>query len=176
MSHNTPNKPDTGSNQRAYEFSSRDLNATWDDKKKAFMPRPKPFRLTQDPEFKPDYTMGVFGSRGTGKSWLIRWLIANIRHYYVCVYIFTKTKCNKWYGTFCNPEYIYDVNEMGIHGALEVLQRIMEDQDKKVAAWRKGCRINPYVLIVYDDCIDVATKYNQDFLDMFYLGRHKKVS
>lgn len=45
----------------------------------------------------------------------------------------------------------------------------------QVAAWRKGCRINPYVLIVYDDCIDVATKYNQDFLDMFYLGRHKKV-
>jgi hypothetical protein len=148
------------------------LNAKWNEKSNIMVPLPKPFRMLIQPIFEPDYTVGVYGARRTGKTFLIRWLMYYIRRFFPVVYVFTKTKMNSQYGEFCNPEYIFDVQKIGFEGMYAKIREIYNDQRKKVKAFRKGAKINPYICIIYDDCISFKMKFMEDFLDMYFIGRH----
>lgn len=122
-----------------------------------------------DPEWDPRFTIGIFGSRGTGKSFLARWLMSLIYWYYPEVYVFTETKMNSYWAQMVNPQFIYE----GYNRA--VLAKILENQEKKVEAWRDGkYKGNPLVLIVWDDCLPVELNYDKDdlFKQIYFNGRH----
>lgn len=140
----------------------------------------EPIEVSQDPKTKshyfsypwwdPGYTIGIFGSRGTGKSFIARWLMAILASYYPVVYVFTETTMNGYWKAMANPQFIF-------HGYQEgMLVKILQDQEKKVKAWREGkWKGNPYVLLVWDDCVPDDMMYDPLFRQIFFNGRHYKI-
>lgn len=122
-----------------------------------------------DPVWDPRFTIGIFGSRGTGKSYLARWLCAMIYHYYPEVYVFTETKMNNYWAQMTNPQFIYEGYQR------HVLEKIMKNQEHKVNLWREGkYKGNPLVLIIWDDCLPEEMNYDKDptFKQIYFNGRH----
>lgn len=122
-----------------------------------------------DPVWDPRFTMGIFGSRGTGKSFLARWLCSMIFHFYPEVYVFTETKMNSYWAQMVNPQFIFEGYNRN------VLAKILENQRKKVELWREGkYKGNPLVLIIWDDCLPCELNYDKDdlFKQIYFNGRH----
>lgn len=119
------------------------------------------------PQWDPRYTMGIFGSRGTGKSFFARWFAAQHAAYYPEVYVFTETRMNRFWEQMMNPLFIYNGFDKG--KILEILLR----QKKKVDAWRDGkWNGNPHILIIFDDCVPEALYWEPIFRQIFFNGRH----
>lgn len=131
------------------------------------LPHPKEFMPENgEPKFKPDMTIGVFGARRTGKTWLLTMLLYYMIHMYPIVYVFTNTKHNRWYEQYLNPDFIVKGYRQ------DIMQMILESQMKKITAWRDGKRINPFVLIVWDDCLPANMEYDELFKELYFFGRH----
>lgn len=119
------------------------------------------------PQWDPRYTIGIFGSRGTGKSFFARWFAAQHAAYYPEVYVFTETRMNTFWEQMVNPMFIY--NGFDKEKILEILAR----QKKKVQAWRNGeWDGNPLILIIFDDCVPEALYWDPIFRQIFFNGRH----
>jgi hypothetical protein len=122
-----------------------------------------------DPVWDPRFTIGIFGSRGTGKSFLARWLCSMIYHFYPEVYVFTETKMNCYWAQMMNPQFIFE----GYNRT--VLSKILKNQENKVRLWREGkYKGNPLCLIIWDDCLPEDMNYDSDgcFKQIYFNGRH----
>jgi hypothetical protein len=119
------------------------------------------------PHWDPRYTVGMFGSRGTGKSFATRNLAAYHAPYYPTVYVFTETTMNMHWEQMCNPKYIIQgFNKTAI-------MEIFKLQEKKVRAWREGkWHGNPLCLMIWDDCVPEDLYWDPVFRWMFFNGRH----
>lgn len=127
------------------------------------------YQIWEDPQWDPRFTIGIFGSRGTGKSYLARWLCSCFYYYYPEVYVFTETKMNVYWEQMVNPDFIFE----GYNRS--VLAAILENQAKKVKAWRDGkFKGNPLALIIWDDCLPEEMNYDKDslFKTIYFNGRH----
>jgi hypothetical protein len=156
--------------------SSRDLDDV-EEEERTLYHEAEEVVLEQDPKTRkwyfsypwwdPGYTIGVFGSRGTGKSFIARWLAAIMCWAYPTIYIFTETTMNGYWASMANPQFIY-------HGYQEnMLLSILKLQEKKVKAWRDGkFKGNPYALIIWDDCVPDDMMYDPLFRQIFFNGRH----
>lgn len=125
-----------------------------------------------DPVWDPRFTIGIFGSRGTGKSFLARWLCSMFYHYYPEVYVFTETRMNKYWEQMVNPSFIYEGYQR------DVLAKILDNQTKKTEAWRQGkFKGNPLALIIWDDCLPSEMNYEKDslFQKIYFNGRHHMI-
>jgi hypothetical protein len=122
-----------------------------------------------DPEWDPRYTIGIFGSRGTGKSFLARWLCSMMYHKYPEVYVFTETKMNKYWAQMVNPQFIFEGYRR------DILQKILKNQAMKTDLCREGkYKGNPLCLIIWDDCLPEDMNYDADgvFKQIYFNGRH----
>jgi hypothetical protein len=125
--------------------------------------------IWMDPEWDPRYTIGIFGSRGTGKSFLARWLCSMMYHKYPEVYVFTETKMNKYWAQMVNPQFIFEGYRR------DILQKILANQAKKTDLCREGkYKGNPLCLIIWDDCLPEDMNYDGDgvFKQIYFNGRH----
>lgn len=119
------------------------------------------------PQWDPRYTVGCFGSRGTGKSYWLRFLAAIQAPYFTEVYVFTETTQNKYWAQMCNPKFIIK----GFNK--EAIIRIFKIQAQKVNDWREGkWNGNPHVLMIWDDCVPEDLYWDPVFRWMFFNGRH----
>ncbi len=114
----------------------------------------------------PGYCIGVFGARGSGKSFFLRWWLWLVVTYYPIVYVFTNTKMNCYWKGYINEHFIFQGYRE------DKLLAILKDQRKRVDAWREGCPINPYCLIIWDDCLPKDLQYDPLFQEIFFNGRH----
>lgn len=119
------------------------------------------------PTWEPGYTIGIFGSRGTGKSYIARWIAAILAPFYPIVYVFTETTMNGYWASMTNPQFIYTGYQES------KLVQILKLQEKRVSAWRQGkFKGNPYILIIWDDCVPADMMYDPLFRQIFFNGRH----
>lgn len=122
-----------------------------------------------NPTWDPGYTVGVFGARGTGKSFWSRWFMWVVSWAYPVVYVFTETKMNCFWKAYINEEFIFEGYQE------DKLYAIMKDQMQKVDAFLNGANINPYCLIVWDDCLPNDIQYDPLFRQIFFNGRHYRI-
>ena len=123
--------------------------------------------MFSEPHWDPRYTIGMFGSRGTGKSFGIRNVAAVCAPYYPWVYVFTETTMNCYWEQMTNPKFIIQgFNKTAI-------MEIFKLQEKKVRDWREGKWIgNPLALMIWDDCVPEDLYWDPVFRWMFFNGRH----
>lgn len=114
----------------------------------------------------PGYCIGCFGARGSGKSYFLRYWLWLICTYYPVVYVFTETKMNCFWAGYINDHFIFQGYRE------DKLLKILEHQKARVRAFRDGAMINPYCLIIWDDCLPKDLEYDPLFKQIFFNGRH----
>jgi len=128
---------------------------------------PRPFRVRKDPELKFNSSITVFGKRGTGKSFFIKWFLTNYKDIYPWYFVFTLTKFNNQYGSYLNNCYIYNGWKP------DVVQLIMNRQELIRKIWQKNPKkINPLICVVLDDIIDQSFQWDSTMKRLYNNGRH----
>ena len=142
---------------------------------------PKMILESRDPDKKkkgisePDKTLVLFGKRGTGKTFLLRWIMSKIKNKFRFGLIFTRTKINGFWQSYLPEALIHDgFNPLAI-------QKLIKKQGKLVKAMREmpaeeSRKINPYVFVILDDIVaDNTFKYSEVINTLFAEGRHYKI-
>jgi hypothetical protein len=88
---------------------------------------------------KPDYTFLFFGRRGSGKTFLARWLLYLMRKCWPFGIAFSRTKINGFWQDMMPEQYIYPDVEAS------VIEHLMGHQEEKV----KLCRHHPGIYSVF---------------------------
>ena len=133
-------------------------------------PKVYPFMLDQ---IGPDFTMAFFGKRREGKSFAMRWMLYHLRHKIPRIYVFTNTRLNGFWQEFVPEDKIFDGYSAG------VMNQIKQNQIKIVTWMMKhpdeGKKINPYVVVVLEDCMSQDLHHMEQLTDLFFNGRHLKI-
>ena len=120
----------------------------------------------------PDYTIALYGKRRSGKTFFLRSLMWHFRMVFPEVIIFTKTKMDR--------EFADLVPDVCIREKLikEELEAIIQRQLAKLNALYDGhfdelpYERNINLLVVIDDCLADAYRYNKLLDTLFFNGRH----
>jgi hypothetical protein len=153
--------------ERQPAFYEEDLRAHFDPETSNFVNiQPKPFQIGVDPEIKPNSTITIFGRRGTGKSFWVRWFMSHYKYIIPWVYCFTKTKFNNFYANHMPEKFI-------IHGYKPaVLRKVWDSQKAAVDDYGRGGDKNPMIANIWDDCMDDKVKYDDTLREFYYESRH----
>ena len=123
---------------------------------------------------KNDKVIVVNGRRGTGKSFMIRYLLYHKRMDIKTWFVFTSTKFNKFYEEecgICNGRIFDGVN-------VGVLEEILIIQQERRALCEKGVikEEDLPIGLIFDDIGSEVMKmrFNDDMDKLFYNGRHVK--
>ena len=121
----------------------------------------------------PEKTCCFFGKRGTGKTFILNWILGTIGDKYRCVWVMTKTKINGTWQEHVEDEYIFeDFEPYAIEQIIELQRKVIpfaRDHPEK--------KINPNVAIVMDDIItDGRFKWSDQLDSVFTNGRHLKIA
>jgi hypothetical protein len=146
----------------------QEIYGRYNEKGELACPIPRPFDPKNGrPKLEPEMTMVINGKRRTGKTWIATMLLHMLKGYYPVVYVFTDTKMNCWYNQYVNTKHIFEGYDA------TKLRKILEEQKKRVMAWRNGKQdFNPYILIVWDDCVPKEMFHDPLFRDIYFKGRH----
>jgi hypothetical protein len=133
-------------------------------------PKIYPFKLDS---IGPDFTIGAFGKRREGKSFFLRWVLYHLRTKIPRIYVFTNTRLNGFWQEFVPEDKIFDGYSPG------VMHTIIKNQ-VKIIEWmiahpEEGKNINPYVVVVLEDCMSQDLHHVEQLKDVFYNGRHLKI-
>lgn len=133
-------------------------------------PKVYPFVLDQ---LGPDFTMAFFGKRREGKSFAMRWMLYKLRKEIPRIYVFTNTRINGFWQEFVPEDKIFDGYSAG------VMEQIKKNQ-MKLITWmmahpKEGKKINPYVVVVLEDCMSQDLHHVDQLTDLFFNGRHLKI-
>lgn len=121
-------------------------------------------------------TIAIIAPRGSGKSYLCRDLINQMRYYPAVCVICPSDKSGSFYNQHIPDSYIYyEFND-------KVIEKIIQRQTKVIAKLSdpkyKGKKIDPRLLLVLDDvqssCGDL--KKSKPFNDIFTKGRHMGIT
>lgn len=128
-------------------------------------------RSADDPElphfkFKANTTITIYGKRGTGKSFWLRWFLYNYRDVYPIGWVFTKTKNNRFFESFVPSSHIF-------HGYQpEKLRQIIKRQKMAQKLMLDGANINPLAFVIWDDTMDNLIKYDDELSSYYFTSRH----
>ncbi len=133
-------------------------------------PKVFPFQLDM---IGPDYTMGFFGKRREGKSFCMRWILYHLRTKIPRIFVFTNTKLNYFWQEFVPKKYIFSGYSPGVMAQIQANQT-------EIVEWihahpEEGKKINPYVVIVLEDCMSQDLHHIEQLKDIFFNGRHLKL-
>lgn len=117
---------------------------------------------------RPDYTVAFFGKRRTGKTFMLRYILSMMAHYYPFALCFTNTKINGFWQNYMPSRFIHE----GFNSA--VVRKFLE--------WQKLRKFDPNYqnaniqsLIIEDDVIsDPKLRYSKEQNALFSEGRHFK--
>lgn len=127
----------------------------------------------EDEDMDPDETVFVVGQRRTGKTTLVVEVLLRLRRQYSSVFIFTNTKHNNFLQQIAPDSRIIEgVDE-------EMLQEILSIQADRMSKWKRTkrdsgkCEGNPYLLIMFEDCVNENMLRKSKVLETIMLnGRH----
>ena len=114
----------------------------------------------------PDYTVVAFGKRRTGKSFMFRWIMSKMAHFYAFILVFTNTKSNNFWQKMVPERFIHrGFNPAVVHKFLRWQDERKNDPKLKDA--------NLKSLIIEDDVIsDTKLRYMKEQNALFTEGRH----
>lgn len=116
--------------------------------------------------FKPDYTVVFYGKRRTGKSFCLRWLLAEHAHEYPLLLVFTTTKLNGYWQQYINDRYIHPGFKPSVIAKFFERQKFMKVSPRYAKTNRKA-------FIILDDVIsDKALWHSSEVVELFVAGRH----
>jgi hypothetical protein len=128
---------------------------------------PRPFKVRKDPQLKFNSAITVFGKRGTGKSFWIKWFLTNYKDVFPWFYVFTLTKFNRQYASYLNDHFIFDGYKPW------VIDQIMSRQKLARRIWEKNpFKYNPRICIILDDIIDQNFIHDSTMKRLYNNGRH----
>ncbi len=118
-----------------------------------------------------DGSIMVVGKRRAGKTVTLASVMSVVGDNYLDgVYVFTKTKHNKFWSQYVPDERIYPGMDWG------VVDQILDDQRRKRALREKTGKLDglPYICIILDDMISSENdmRYTQQMKSLFFEGRH----
>jgi len=133
-------------------------------------PKIYPFKLEM---VGPDFTIGAFGKRREGKSFAVRWILHHLRTKIPRIFVFTNTRLNGFWQEFVPGDKIFDGYSPGvmhqiIRNQVELVEWMMDHPDE-------GKLVNPYVVVVLEDCMSQDLHHMEQLKDVFYNGRHLKI-
>lgn len=133
-------------------------------------PKVYPFMLDQ---IGPDFTMAFFGKRREGKSFAMRWMLYHLRHKIPRIFVFTNTRLNGFWQEFVPDHKIFDGYSPGVMAQIK-------KQQTEIVTWmmkhpKEGKKINPYVVVVLEDCMSQDLHHMEQLTDLFFNGRHLKI-
>ncbi len=120
----------------------------------------------------PDYTIALYGKRRSGKTFFLRALMWHFRLVFPEVIIFTKTKMDREFTDLVPDSCIKEKLEK------EYLEYIIQRQLTKLNALYDGdydkipYEQNINLMVVVDDCLADAYRYNKLLDTLFFNGRH----
>ena len=148
-------------------FEEEDIRAHFDPDANTFVNiQPKPFLIGQDPEIKVNSTVTIFGRRGTGKSFWVRWFMYHYKSIIPWVYCFTKTKFNNFYANHMPEKFIIQGYQK------DKLKKIWDNQKNAMGLYAEGKELNPVIAVIWDDCMDDKIKYDDTLREYYYESRH----
>lgn len=135
-------------------------------------PKIYPFLLDQIGD---DFTMGFFGKRREGKSFLMRNILYHMRSKFPRVYVMTNTRFNGFWQQYVPKNYIFDGYRPGVLAdILEVQKNLrMKQIDNPSNETIQDLNIN--CLLILDDVIDQDLFHTELLKTLFYNGRHVKL-
>ena len=112
----------------------------------------------------------ISGKRGSGKSHLLRYIIAQEKHKYKAIFLFCPTeKVNNFYDGLISHKNIFDAYDE------EWIEKFMKQMADLNA--RKNEADASHVLLVLDDCgSDTNFRKSKTFTQIATRGRHLKIS
>lgn len=117
-------------------------------------------------DFKANSTITVYGKRGTGKSFFVRWFMYNYRDVYPTGWVFTKTKNNRFYESFVPSSHIFNGYKP------EYLRQIIKRQKLAQKMMLEGLNINPMAFVIWDDTMDNLIRYDDELSSYYFTSRH----
>jgi len=123
-------------------------------------------------------TCVFFGKRGTGKTFLLRWILQDpdVRSQFPRIIVMTDTKLNNFWQKYVPEDYIHE----GFSPAL--VNKILDKQEEVVKKWNKlddedKLKVNTTLCVVMDDVISNDNiKYCKLFDRIFTAGRHYHIA
>jgi len=131
---------------------------------------------TMDPrEFPPNCAVYVLGKRGYGKTTFIHWWFSERWFYYPSgIYVFTKTKFNRFYTQFVPDSRIYTTYRKDV--ILALMARQKQKYDKIVQNGEKKGEELVQIAIIFDDFVSDEDIQNDPLLEQLILnGRHLQI-
>jgi hypothetical protein len=125
--------------------------------------------------FPADGTCVLFGSRRTGKSWMIRYLLWQYRYMYRAVIVMTNTKQNKFWGQYVPFRFVHTPYDPFVIAQVLAMQEAVLAQNE-LNADRPEAIINPYIALVLDDVVARNMHHDEQLNRLFYEGRHSCIS
>lgn len=132
--------------------------------------------LDIEKDFLDDFMALFIGRRRSGKSFLCRWFLYNLKHRYPFVIVITGTKSNDFWQNQIPEFTVYDVDMMD-----DVLNAIFERQDA-IAQVNKYLpddkKIDRRVLLVLDDVLQNkdTLRFSKPLNRVYVNGRHYDIS
>lgn len=121
--------------------------------------------------------IAMIAPSGSGKSWIVRNILYEMRDIPCGTVIAPTDKMNKFYDEFMPPAFIHHEYQSNIIPRLLARQKkILEKNEKRVADGRKI--IDPRTFLVMDDCMADKDKWKNDpvILEIMNQGRHYKLT
>lgn len=117
-----------------------------------------------------DFTVVIAGRRRSGKSWVARWIMYNLRSRFPCGVVITGTKLNDFWAKYVPEEFIHNVEDIDL-----VLDKVYKRQEFIITHPELG--IDPRMFIVLDDVLKEKYKirFSKALSRAFTDGRHHKV-
>ncbi len=110
------------------------------------------------------------GNRRTGKSWLDRYWIFAMRHWFRCGEVFSGTAFNGYWQKYFPKRKVFQ----GFHPG--VLKLILQEQAEVIEKWQRFPEeINPYRILIFDD-VAMEITHARLIEELATYGRHYKLS
>lgn len=110
----------------------------------------------------------ISGSSKSGKSNLLKYLLVgkpNISKYFDFIIVFSKTLVNNFFQGFLDSKLLFGEFKPEVISDIKLLYKQKKEQGIKFRT-----------LIILDDMIDSRSKYNRDIEELYFMGRHWKLS
>lgn len=125
-------------------------------------------------EILPDKLMVFYGKRGTGKTFAMRQMCWHMRHYIPAGFVMTNTPFNGyWQQYFPEKAVLEGFNIQKLYAHLAAKAKFIKKWNK--TPWMQKT-INPYTLIVLEDCVNALNINHSEAIRAIALnGRHLKI-
>lgn len=121
--------------------------------------------------YRPDYTIVLAGRRRTGKTTFVKGFLKAVRPFFPRVLVFTKSTADCEYRNFIPDKYIIE----GMDD--KILANVIKQQKHDLKEYRKGkLQKNINLLVIIDDCMSDGLRMVKSLDELFYEGRHIKIS